>query len=59
MYSSHRLLSRYDVVVCDDWKYMKIIELDFAMVANAEHVSSIDTNDMIEPNVSLASFGED
>ncbi len=36
-----------------------LVELDFAMVANDEHVSSINTDDGIGSNVAVVSFTED
>ncbi len=59
MQSSHKVLSRYDFVVCGGWKYLVLIEIDFAMVVNDEHVSYMKTDDGIVSNVSFVSFAED
>ncbi len=54
-----QLLSRYDVMVCGDWKYLLLIELDFAMVLKYEHVSSINSDDRVDSNISFVNFEED
>ena len=59
MQTSHKVLSRYYAVVRGGWKYLVLIEFDFAMVVIDERVSSINTDDRIEPNVSFVSFAED
>ena len=59
MQTRHKVLSRYDSVVCCGCKYLVFIEIDFAMVVNDEHVSYRNTDDGIVSNVSFVSFAED
>ncbi len=48
------MLSRY-VVVGGGWKYLLLIELDFAMVGNDKYVSSINADDWMGSNVAFVS----
>ena len=59
MQSSLKVLAIYDAVVDGSWKYLKLIKIDFAMVVNDEHLSTINADDGIGSKVSFVSFAED
>ena len=59
MQTSHKVLSRYDAVICGCWKYLMLMKLDFAIVVNDEHVISINADDRIGSNLSFVCFAED
>ena len=58
MQTSHKILSICDAVVCGGWKYLVLIEFDFAIDVSDEHVSSINKDDGIGSNVSFVCSAE-
>ncbi len=56
MTSSQKVLSRNNIAICGAWNCLVLIELDFAMIFNDEHLNLINTNDDMESNVSFVSF---
>ncbi len=59
MQCNHKLLSKYDAVLCSEWKYLVLVEFDFATVVHGELLSSINANGGIGSNVSFVSSAKD
>ncbi len=59
MQCNQKLLSKYDVVLCSEWKYLVLVEFDFAMVVHGELLSSINANGGIGSNISFFSSAKD